>query len=250
MTVRTFTFTLDHSAFAGRTGRAVRVAVIDSGIQPMHPHVGGALAGVRITDTGEDRDTGDRIGHGTAVAAAIREKAPGVELVPIRVFDHTLDTTADILARAIRAATARGARLINVSMGTTNAAHAELLRDAVEEAVRGGVVVIAPRAADGLPSWPGALETVAGAIADAACARDAMRIVEHDDATVTFHCSGLPRPIPDVPPARNLHGASFAAANVTGFLARLLEGEPTLRSMHDVVRHLCVPASPREGTAR
>jgi hypothetical protein len=32
--------------------------------------------------------------------------------------------------------------------------------------------------------------------------------------------SGYPRPVPGVPPERNLKGISFAVANVTGLLAR------------------------------
>jgi len=238
MTAHVSSFTLDHSAFAGRTGRGVRVAVVDSGIHASHAHIGGTLPGVRITDAEEDDDTSDRIGHGTAVAAAIREKAPGIDLVPIRVFDRTLDTTARTLARAILAATARGARLINVSMGTKNAGHQDVLQAAVDEALRNGALVVAPRAADGVPSWPGALEGAVGVEADAACARDALRLVQQDDGRFVFRASGLPRPIPGVPPARNLQGVSFAAANVSGFLARIVETEPALTSVQMIAVHL------------
>jgi hypothetical protein len=35
-----------------------------------------------------------------------------------------------------------------------------------------------------------------------------------------FFASGYARPIPGVPPERNLHGVSFAVANMTGFIAR------------------------------
>ena len=45
-----------------------------------------------------------------------------------------------------------------------------------------------------------------------------------------FLASGFPRPIPGVSPARNLGGISFAVANVTGVLARLLEAEPEVSS--------------------
>jgi hypothetical protein len=37
-----------------------------------------------------------------------------------------------------------------------------------------------------------------------------------------FRAAGYPRPIPGVPPERNLKGLSFAVANVTGVVARLL----------------------------
>ncbi|MCI0436062.1 MAG: S8 family serine peptidase [Gemmatimonadetes bacterium] len=238
------TFTLAHPLFAGRTGSGVRVAVIDSGIQSAHPHVAGALPGVHITEHGEDIDTADRIGHGTAVAAAIREKAPGVELLPIRVFDRELKTTADVLARAIVTASSHGARLINVSLGTANPTHHPRLRDAVDAAARTGAVVVSPREADGLPLWPGALEGVGGVILDEGCARDVVRLGQREpDSVQVFHACGLPRPIPGVPPARNLQGVSFAVAIVTGFLARLLEAEPGIRSLSDALRTL-TPGAP------
>ena len=41
-----------------------------------------------------------------------------------------------------------------------------------------------------------------------------------------FYASAYPRSIPGVPVERNLHGASFAVANMTGFVARALAGTP------------------------
>jgi hypothetical protein len=52
---------------------------------------------------------------------------------------------------------------------------------------------------------------------------------------VRLAASGYPRPIPGVPPERNISGLSFAVANVTGFLARLMDGRhrslPELRGL-------------------
>ena len=65
------------SSLAGRTGRGVRVAIIDSGVHVGHPHVGAIAGGVAFDEHGlEHADLVDRVGHGTAVAAAIHEKAP------------------------------------------------------------------------------------------------------------------------------------------------------------------------------
>jgi subtilisin family serine protease len=56
----------------------VRIAIIDSGVHASHPHVNGVAGGIAITPDGrEDPDYTDRLGHGTAVTAVIREKAPG-----------------------------------------------------------------------------------------------------------------------------------------------------------------------------
>ena len=50
-----------------------------------------------------------------------------------------------------------------------------------------------------------------------------VRLDGHDLRTVC-RASGFPRPVPGVPPERNLKGISFAVANVTGVLARELAG--------------------------
>ncbi|MEO8028761.1 MAG: peptidase S8, partial [Bryobacteraceae bacterium] len=68
----------------------MRVAVVDSGIYPGHMHVGSVAGGVALTVFGESGDTIDRLGHGTAVAGAIREKLPDAELFAVKVFDRRL----------------------------------------------------------------------------------------------------------------------------------------------------------------
>ena len=71
-------------------GRGIRVAIIDSGVHAQHPHVGGVAGGVAIDPEGHiSDDFVDRLGHGTAVAGAIREKAAAAELYAVRVFDRT-----------------------------------------------------------------------------------------------------------------------------------------------------------------
>jgi len=192
----------------------VRVAVIDSGVHPSNPHIGGRpLSGVRIGSDGEiDDDVVDRIGHGTAVAAAILEKAPGIELVAVRVFDRTLTTTGEVLARAITWAAEHGARVINLSLGTSNPTRAARLGVAVGDAVAAGAIVVSARELDGVPWLPGSLPNVAGVTLDASCDRnDIVVTVDPVTSTLGLAASGYPRPIPGVPVERNLSGISFAA---------------------------------------
>ena len=47
---------LEDAPFAGRTGRGVVVAVIDSGIHAAHPHVGGVLGGANLLHDEELQD--------------------------------------------------------------------------------------------------------------------------------------------------------------------------------------------------
>lgn len=217
-------FMLDDPPFAGRYGHGVTVAVVDSGIHAAHPHVGGVSGGACLLPGEQPGDVVDRIGHGTAVAAAIREKAPGVELLAVRVLDRKLATSAQALADGIAWAADRGARLINLSLGTANETRRHLLEEAVDHAARRGAIVVTARTSDGVEWLPGAFPTVVGVVADWNCRRDQLDVRSDDGATPVFYASGYPRPIPGVPRERNLSGTSFSVANVTGFLARMLEG--------------------------
>jgi len=214
---------MEDAALVGRSGLGVRVAVVDSGLAAGHPHVGIVAEGIRIGRNGEeDDDWSDRIGHGTAVAAVIREKAPGVELFAVRVFERELTTTADALALAIRRAADHRCQLINLSLGTANRAHTDHLSRAVRYAADHGALVISALELDGTPWLPGSLEGVLGVRLDWSCPRHEVRLVQEGGGPIRAVASGFPRPIPGVPPERNLKGISFAVANVTGILARVL----------------------------
>ena len=219
----------------------VAVAVVDSGIHPNHPHVGRVAAGVGIGPDGRAHDDFiDRLGHGTAVAAAILDQAPNSALHVIKVFDRELSTSADALVAGIDWAAHAGVRVINLSLGTANAAHADALRGAVARAADAGAVIVAA-AADEDERWlPGSLPGVVPVTLDWSCPRDRHRWSRVDGAVV-FATSGYPRPIPGVSPERNVKGISFAVANLSGSLARALESQPA-ETFEDVVRMMVAGA--------
>jgi subtilisin family serine protease len=208
------------------TGAGVRVAVIDSGVHPSHPHVGGVEAGASFDSSGaRGADAVDRLGHGTAVAAAIREKAPDAAIVPVKVFDRELRATAEALVAAIRWAIADGAQVVNLSLGTANPAHKRRLGEALVDAARAGVCLVAADAQDGIEWLPGSLPLAVGVTLDWSLPREQAlvdTVMEGAVRRVRVRASGFPRPIPGVPPERNLKGISFAVANATGLIARHL----------------------------
>lgn len=241
------TFTVSVATAAGRTGRGVRVGVVDSGIHAAHPHVGGIAGGAAIGDEGPTGgDVIDRLGHGTAVAAAIREKAPDAALIAIKVFDRSLATTGNTLASAIRWAAIERVALVNLSLGTTNADHASAFASAVADARSGGAIVVAAAPQDGVEWLPGALNDVVGVELDWACPREACVVHQLPDGGVRLAASGFPRPIPGVPPAENLKGASFAVANATGLLALAIE-DRRVGSIAELIRCLHAIGADRAG---
>jgi hypothetical protein len=200
--------------------RRIRVAVIDSGVHADHPHVGGVAGGVGIGADGRvDSDYVDRLGHGTAVTAVIREKAPAAEIYCIKVFDRELAATGRALVAAIEKAIDKRANIINLSLGTENRDHEAALTSVVQEAAQAGAIVIAAGEQDGVRWLPGALPGVWQVMLDWSVPREECRITLRTDAAPVCHASGFPRPIPGVPPERNLKGLSFAVANVTGLVA-------------------------------
>lgn len=219
----------DPEAVRAARPRGIRVAVVDSGIHPDHPHVQGVAGGVAIYRDGEGDDYFDRIGHGTAVAAAIREKAPDAELVAVKVFDRTLAASVGTLVRAIRWAVEHDCRVINLSLGTSRMEHAVALQAAVDETIDRDVILVAAREDAGQRWLPGCLPGVVGVEVDWDSARDRFRLAHLPDGGLVCHASGYPREIPGVPPSRNLMGISFAVANVTGFIVQALQPHPHAR---------------------
>lgn len=216
-------YRLSDPPFTNRSGRGVTIAVLDSGIHVEHPHLVDATVVAGTSFTNESDDAIDRVGHGTAVAAAIHEKAPEARLIPIKLFHRHLTTNADALAKAIEWAAGAGANLINLSLGTANTGHRDRLVDAVRAAAEHGALVIAPREIEGTLLLPGSLDAVIGVLADADQERNEIVLRRSDGGGLTASASIFPRPIPDVPRERNLSGISFAVANVTGFVARVFE---------------------------
>ena len=230
--------TADGPGGASPGPRPFLVAVVDSGINPSHrqvgPVAGGTAIEVRGTRVGIRADWSDRLGHGTAVAAAISEGLPvsGWALLSVRVFTRRLTAKPAGLAAGIRWAVRQGARVVNLSAGVPAGSDPEgekLLRSAAMEAGAAGVVLIAPRWSQGELLVPGALPRVPGLIsveADDRLERGQLRRRGPDRLA-----SPWARPLPPLPRRRNFRGVSFAVAAVTNhFLRGILSERASPRS--------------------
>lgn len=126
------------------------IAVVDSGIKLDHPEFVGRLApGYDFIDN--DDQPNDESGHGTHVAGVIAAGldnkqglagvCPNCRLMPVRVLnDRNLGSWSQ-LAKGILFAVDNGARVINLSLGSSISS--ETLSVSIEYAVERGVVVIA-----------------------------------------------------------------------------------------------------------
>lgn len=210
----------------------VRIAVIDSGVHPTHPHIDAArlLPGLSLLADGTVLNGADealdKLGHGTAVTAAIQEQALDALVLPIRVFRDGLRASARALAGAIRCAIEARVDLINLSLGTTNPAHSDVFAALADEATAAGALIVAAREAQGVACWPGCLPQVLGVGLDWDVPRGEPCLGPDGEVLA----SGYPRPIPGVPQQRNLYGISFAVAQVSGWVAAHCGPAPIVRA--------------------
>jgi hypothetical protein len=225
--------------------RAIRIALIDSGINPRHPHVGAVAGGVAFSlmDDGSIQsadDYIDRRGHGTALAGILRVKAPRAELYAVKIFrdprtpNDALVTSIAVLEAGLRWAIERDMHVINLSLGTTNPDHRERLDSLVVQATAAGLVLVAAAPPGQVDMLPAALPGVIGVAGDETCAWHEHRYVLDDPIPVRAH--PRPRPIPGLPPERNFHGHSCAAAHIAGVVALLAEREANLTVSETLAR--------------
>ncbi|ANS70630.1 subtilisin-like protease [Streptomyces lincolnensis] len=112
---------------AGFTGKGVKVAVLDSGVDETHPD----LKGVEIAQKNfsESPDEEDRVGHGTHVASIIagsgvksgglyKGVAPDVQLLDAKVLDDENIGAASNIIAGMQWAVDQGAQVVNMSLGS------------------------------------------------------------------------------------------------------------------------------------
>ncbi|HEX6136497.1 MAG TPA: S8 family serine peptidase [Casimicrobiaceae bacterium] len=220
------------------TGKGVRVAVVDTGVDVDHPDLRGRfISTANFVDGGERSFATDR--HGTAVAGVIGARAsdargivgiaPDASLIAAKACWYAKPRTEKAvcsswtLAKAIDFAIGEHAQVINLSLsGPSDALVGRLLTAAEAQ----GIAVVAAAAEQGAsPGFPAALEPVIAVIASDANGRaDPPRWVESKRALAAPGIDILttaPRGAHDF-----VSGSSLAAAEVSGVVALLLEGRP------------------------
>lgn len=124
-------------------GTGTKVAVLDTGVT-RHS----TLPDSRVTHVDLVNDGQEPNGHGTAMASLIAGEdaanggvAPATQILDIRVADTNGESNTALVAEGIMKAVDSGARVINISLGTTG--DSVVLRRAVEYALSNNVLVVA-----------------------------------------------------------------------------------------------------------
>jgi thermitase len=134
---------------APNLGRNVKVAIIDTGVDLTHPMLQNALVSPSehwdfVGNDAVPQDEGTEgvggYGHGTAVAGIVLQIAPAAKIMPLRVLGS--DGSGDVthLAAAIDWAVQKGAKVINLSLGSQDFSPA--VEAALQAATAQGVLVV------------------------------------------------------------------------------------------------------------
>jgi subtilisin family serine protease len=235
-------------ALGGATGRGVRVAVIDSGWDRTidDPRV---LPGVSFVDPeddfalGQNDDDHDVLGHGTACADLVLRVAPNARVVPVRVFGKQLETSPGTIHAALVWAIEAGVQVINVSLGTRLEYALHPLYAVCERARRAGIIVVTAGHNANDWSYPAIFENVIGVSAGRFASPYEFRYrAEHAMECVAW---GVEQEVTWLGGTRVVkHGTSFAAPNVAGIVALILEAHPgaTIEEVREMLSQFALPS--------
>ena len=143
------------------TGKGIKVAVIDSGVEIDHPDLKGNIVGGYdfVENKPIYRDGDLRNGHGTHVSGIIAANgkikgvAPEASLLVYRVVEKDGSKTDKNIISAIKKATEGGAEIINLSLRTEHDIPEGYVADAIRDAVKKGVVVVKANGNYGPGPW-------------------------------------------------------------------------------------------------
>jgi hypothetical protein len=127
--------------------RDIAIAVVGTGItQELSKALGPRLIHSSSTVPGES-DTEDHNGHGTSVTSLVSALAPSARIISIKSLSRTGSSADAVIAEGIKRATSEQATIILLPLG--GAGPAGEIKDAVQEALSAGALVVAAAGNDG-----------------------------------------------------------------------------------------------------
>ena len=246
-------------AWGGSTGKGIKVAVVDSGIEAEHPAIGGQWhGGVIVNYDGrtrsrvrfeEDHERIDLYGHGTACAGIIHSIAPEAELYSVRVLGRDLTGRAYQFAGGLRWAIDNGMQVINLSLSTGREEYFGLFHELADDAYFKNCLLVS--AANNVPgaSYPSLYSSVLSVAAHDG--QDPYTYYYNPSPPVEFGAPGI-----DVRVAWQngstvvTTGNSFAAPHIAGIVTLIRSKHPELTPFQIKTVLFATSANVRRGESR
>ena len=242
------------------TGKGIRVAVVDTGVDVGHPDLRGRVIKAQsFVDRGERSFTTDI--HGTAVTGLIAATAgndqgivgvaPGAEIYALKACWQEPPGAREAvcnsytLAKAVDFAISQGAQVLNFSLAGPQD---PLLGRLIGHALSKGVVVVAADGGGPGRSFPASYQGVIGILGSDDTRAGPAVPVGHGVSTLAAPSVDILTTVPHGS-YDFLSGSSFAAAQVSGVAALLLERNPKLTppQLTAILRRTAHPLSPAAG---
>ncbi|MHC1684068.1 MAG: S8 family serine peptidase [Clostridiaceae bacterium] len=143
--------------------KTVIVAVIDSGIDPNHEDLQGAIVDGGYNFYGDNTDIYDYNGHGTAVSGVINASSNNlkgitglgynipIKILPLKTSNEIGESYLSDVLRAINYAIEKKVDVINLSLGSYGYSYIE--NEEIQKAINSGIVVVASAGNDGNSSY-------------------------------------------------------------------------------------------------
>ncbi|MBS4175955.1 S8 family serine peptidase [Lederbergia citrea] len=208
---------------------AIKVAVIDTGVQTNHPDLKGKIVSAKNITGGSPQQHGTHVAG--IIAASINKKgvvgvAPNVKIMPINVFYGSSAYTDDIVEGIVYAAD-KGADVINMSLGSYG--YSYYMDVATAYAKSKGSIIIAAAGNDDTnrETYPAALSSVIAV--SATDSNDSITWFSNYGYHIDFSAPGQNIYSTSTGSSyKNMDGTSMAAPVVSGVAALILSKNPML----------------------
>jgi subtilisin family serine protease len=221
-------------AWGGSSGRGIKVAIIDSGVDGSHPRVNGVAGGVALTYDAEapdgvrieDGPHEDLYGHGTACAGIIRGLAPECEIYSVRVLGQRLTGKGLVFAAGLRWAIAHGMDVVNLSLSTSRREYFAVFHELADAAYFRRTLLVSAVNNSPAESYP----SLYSSVCSVAARPEAGPGFSYNPAPpVEFGAAGVDVDVAWMDGASiTATGNSFAAPVIAGYAALILAKHPGL----------------------
>lgn len=219
----------------------VKIGLLDSGVSTAQQARTQNSCSFLMSEQGEiirEVASDDAIEHGSAIADILLNAAPAAVLLNAQIFSRSNTTSPALVASGLNWLSEQQADIVNMSFGLRQ--NRAVLREACEQALAAGMILVASAPARGPAVFPSAYPGVIRVTGDARCDLNEFSHLATQQADFGACPRSYARPKPGSPSG----GASFAVPHVVGVLARYLaEGGDPAQSV-DYLKQIAIYHGP------